>query len=88
MAKEKPKGKIAAASLAAGSSASFGPGALSGKVIEAAMGQAAVDALANGITDNDEILKLKLAARERVKQEHSAAVKKAEEEAAKAVSDK
>lgn len=82
----KPAGKIAAASLSAGSSARLGPGFLSGKAIENAMGQAAVDALANGITDADEILKLKLAAREQVKKEHASAVKKTEAEAAKTAS--
>lgn len=62
------KGKIAAASMAAGAGGRIGTG-LSGKAIEAAMNQATLDALAKGIVDPDEILKLKLAARERVKAE-------------------
>jgi hypothetical protein len=79
----KSKGKIAAASMAAGAGGSIGAG-LSGKAIEAAMNQATLDALAKGITDSDEILKLKLAAREKVKADHRASLKRTEKEAAKA----
>jgi hypothetical protein len=77
----KPKGRIAAASMSGGSRGSIGPG-LSSSVIEQAMGQAVLDALAAGITDHDEILKLKLAARERVKAEAKAAAAAAEKESA------
>lgn len=79
----KVKGKIAAASMSAGSSAKIGAG-LSGKAIEEAMAAATMEALADGITDSDEILKLKLAARERVKDNHRAAVARAERAAAEA----
>jgi len=72
-----PKGKIAAASMSAGSGGSMGPG-LSGKAIEEAMSAATLKALADGVTDPDEILKLKLAAREKVKADHRAAVARAE----------
>lgn len=63
------KGKIAAASMSAGSGASLGSG-LTGKAIEDAMSQATLDALADGVTDPAEILKLKLAARDRLVEEH------------------
>jgi hypothetical protein len=46
------------------------------------MNQATLDALAEGIVDPDEILKLKLAARERVKAEARAAAEAAAKEAA------
>jgi len=81
-----PKGKVVAASMAAGSSARIGAG-LSGKAIEEAMNQATLDALEKGIVDPDEILKLKLAAREKVKADHRAAVARAEK-AAKAAAKK
>lgn len=77
----KTKGKIVAASMAGGAGARIGAG-LSGKAIEDAMNQATLDALAEGIVDPDEILKLKLAARERVKAEARAAAEAAAKEAA------
>lgn len=85
----KAEGKIAAASMSAGASAKIGGGnALSGKAIEEAMGAATLKALAAGITDPDKILKLKLAAREKVKSDHRASVARAEKEAARAAKGK
>jgi hypothetical protein len=83
MAKETGKavGKVVAASMSAGSTATIGSG-LGSSAIEDAMSQATLDALANGITDPDKILKLKMAARERVKREHAEAVKKAAKDSA------
>lgn len=80
---DKAKDRVAAATMSAGAAGKVG-GGLSGKAIEQAMGEATVKALAEGITDPAEILKLKLAARERVKAEHRSAVEKAAKEAAKA----
>jgi hypothetical protein len=77
----KSKGKIVAASMAGGARGGIGAG-ISGKAIEDAMNQATLDALAEGIVDPDEILKLKLAARERVKAEARAAAEAAAKEAA------
>jgi hypothetical protein len=42
------------------------------ELVEAAMGEAALAALAAGITDQDEVLRLKMAARERVKADNRA----------------
>lgn len=76
------KGKIVAASMSAGSGSKLGAGpTLSGKAIEEAMSAATLKALADGVTDPDEILKLKLAAREKVKADHRAAVARAEKAA-------
>lgn len=72
------KGRVAAASLSAGSAARIGAGVITSNAIEQAMHLATMDALANGITDPKEILKLKLEARERVKAE----ARKAAEDAA------
>lgn len=72
---KKQEGTIVEASMSAGASARLGGGlALRGKDFEDAMSQAVEDALAAGITDSEEILALKLAARDRVKKEHAAAV--------------
>lgn len=68
----KPKGKVVAASLSAGGGGAFGGGLLNGSV-ERAMGDATREALRNGITDPDKQLKVRLAARERVKAHTAAA---------------
>lgn len=73
----KNKGKVVEASMSTAGGGKLG-GGLSGKAIEEAMNQAVVDALAEGIVDPKEILKLKLAAREKVKADHRAAVARAE----------
>ena len=78
---KKSKGTVVAASMSGGAGGSIGVG-LSSKAIEQAMSEAALKALADGVTDNDEIKKLKLAAREKVKADY----RKAAEEAAKAAS--
>lgn len=66
----KPKGKVVAASLTAGGANHLGsPLQLDSRAIERAMGEAHEQALADGVTDDQEILKLKLAARDRVKAE-------------------
>lgn len=69
-------GKIVAASMSAGSAGAIGS-ALTGKAIEDAMSQATLDALADGVTDSAKILKLKLAARDRLVEEHRKAETKA-----------
>lgn len=76
----KPKGKVVAASMAAGGSGGIGH-ALGSKAIEQAMSEANLKALADGVTDPAEILKLKLAARERVKAEARKAAESSAEEA-------
>lgn len=73
---------IAAAAMAGGAGSSIGGRGLSGKAIEEAMNQATLDALAKGIVDPDKILKLKLAAREKVKADHRKAAARAAKEAA------
>lgn len=78
----KQKGKIAAAAMSTSGGGKLGPG-LSGKAIEEAMSAATLKALADGVTDSAEILKLKLAARDKVKADHRAAVERAAKEAAK-----
>jgi hypothetical protein len=52
-------------------------------MIEDAMSQATLDALAKGIVDDAKILKLKLAARDKLVAEHKAAEAKAAKAAAK-----
>lgn len=74
-ATKQPKGKVVAAAMAAGGGGTIGR--MDPRAIEAAMGEATEKALAKGITDPAEIIKLKLAAREKVKAEHKAAEKKA-----------
>jgi hypothetical protein len=69
----KQKGRIAAASMSAGATGAIGS-SMSAADIERAMSRAVLDAHAEGVTDDAEILKLKLAARERVKAEHRAAM--------------
>jgi hypothetical protein len=81
MGKKASKTRIAAATMSAGSNASIGPG-LTGKMIEDAMSKATLDALAGGVTDPQKILKLKLAARDKLVAEH----RKKEAAAAKAAS--
>lgn len=76
MAKKASKSRIAAAALTAGAGGGIG-GGLTGKIIEDAMSQATLDAHAKGIMDDAKILKLKLAARDRVVAEHRAAEAKA-----------
>jgi len=77
-AKKAQEGRVVEAAMSAGSG-----GAISGAVrldplaIEEAMAKATEKALRDGVTDPDKIRKLKLAARERVKDEHRAAEKKA-----------
>lgn len=84
MARKATATRIAEASLTAGAGGSLGR--LDPRAIERAMGEAAEKALADGIIDPAEILQLKLAARERVKQGHRAAVER--EAAAQAKADK
>lgn len=66
------KPKIVAATMAAGGAGGVGR-ALSSKAIEDAMSAATLKAMESGITDPEKILKLKLAARQKVKAEHRAA---------------
>jgi hypothetical protein len=73
---------IVAAAMTADAGIGIGS-ALSGKMIEDAMSQAVLDAHAKGIVDDAKILKLKLAARDRVVAEHKAAEAKAAKAAAK-----
>ena len=61
------KGKVVAAAMSAGGGGGIAGSEASAKKIEAAMSEAILKALADGITDPDEILKLKLAAREKIK---------------------
>lgn len=85
MAKAKQKGTIVEAAMAAGSGSHVGGGpALRGRDIEEAMSAATLKALKDGVTDPDKILKLKLAAREKVKADHRAAVAAAAKREAKA----
>jgi hypothetical protein len=77
-----PKPVIAAAAMTAGAGGGIGS-VLTGKMIEDAMSQATLDAHAKGIVDDAKILKLKLAARDRVVAEHKAAEAKAAKAAAK-----
>jgi hypothetical protein len=67
---------IAEASMSAGSGGHLG-GGLTGKAIEDAMSQATLDALGKGIVDPDRILKLKLAARDKLVSDHAKAAKAA-----------
>jgi hypothetical protein len=76
----KQKGIIAAAAMSTSAGGKLGPG-LSGKSIEEAMNEATLQALKDGITDPAKILKLKLAAREKVKADHKAALARAEKAA-------
>jgi hypothetical protein len=80
--KAAPKPVIAAAAMTTGAGGGLGP-TLTGKMIEDAMSQATLDAHAKGIVDDAKILKLKLAARDRVVAEHKAAEAKAAKAAAK-----
>lgn len=85
MAKAAQKGTVVEAAMSAGSGAHIGGGpALRGKDIEEAMSAATLKALKDGITDSDKILKLKLAAREKVKTDHRRAAEAAAKRAAKA----
>lgn len=70
--KKAPKGKVVEAAMSAGATGGQGM-RLDPKAIEDAMGQAVLDALADGVTDNDEILKRKMEARDKVKAEFRAA---------------
>lgn len=76
----KQEGKIAAASMSTSAGGKLGAG-LSGKAIEEAMSAATLKALADGITDPLEIREIKLAAREKVKADHRAAIARAEKAA-------
>jgi hypothetical protein len=72
---KKQKTVIAEAAMSASAGGNVGSGPrLSGKDIEAAMADAVAQAMAKGIVDSDEILKLKMAAREKVVAEHRKAV--------------
>lgn len=85
MAKAKQEGTIVEAAMAAGSGSHIGNGpVLRGRDIEEAMSVATLKALKGGITDPDEILKLKMAAREKVKDDHRKATAAAAKRAAKA----
>jgi hypothetical protein len=64
--KAKQEGTVVEASMSAGQSGAIG-GGITANAIEQAMHLATMNALADGITDPAEILKLKLEARERVK---------------------
>lgn len=66
--KSAAKPKIAAAAMTSGATGAIGAG-ITGSAIEKAMHDATMEALASGVTDPVEILRLKLAARERVKAE-------------------
>lgn len=76
-AKKVPAGKVVEATMSAGGGGRIGGLMLDPRAIEQAMGAAVTKALAKGITDPDEILKLKLAAREGVKAEFRKAEAKA-----------
>lgn len=65
---KKAAPKVVAAAMSAGGAGSVGA-SLSSKAIEQAMSEAVLKAMADGITDPQKILKLKLAARERVKRD-------------------
>lgn len=69
MAKDKSKAPVEGTVVEAAMSSSGGGirGGVNAKAIEQAMSDAVTQAYAKGITDQDEILKLKLAAREKVK---------------------
>lgn len=78
MAKKQQKGHVVAAAMTASAGGHAGSGPmLTGKMIEDAMSQAVLAAHAKGIVDDEKILKLKLAARDRVLAEHKAAEAKA-----------
>ncbi len=63
---KKPAGKVVEAAMSGGGGGAIG-GMLDPRAIEAAMGEAVTKAYADGITDDAKILKLKLAARDKVK---------------------
>lgn len=71
--------KVVEAAMSSGGGAGIGT-AVNGRLIEQAMSDAVTKAYKDGITDSDKILKLKLAARERVKDDF----RKAQAKAAKA----
>lgn len=75
--KAKPAaGRVVEAALSAGAGGRIGgPVPLDPRAIEQAMADATAKALKSGVTDAGEILKLKLAARERVKADHRKAEK-------------
>lgn len=74
-AKPQQEGTVVEAAMSAGSAAHLSRG-LSGKAIEEAMSKAVLDAMADGVTDSAKLLKLKLAARDKLKKDFAAEQKK------------